>query len=47
MIIKSKKGFITHPLGLAFIAFLLGIIVAILVARGIIPFGTSIVCPIS
>jgi len=45
MAIESKKGFITHPMGLAIIAFILGIILTILVARGVIPISPGLVCP--
>ncbi len=33
----NKKGFITHPIVLAFVAFLVGMLLMYLLAKGIIP----------
>lgn len=37
-----KKGFVTHPVALAAISFLVGVILTYLVARGTIPLAIPI-----
>jgi len=42
----NKKGiFSLHPILLSGIFFVLGLIVAYLMAKGIIPIGTGLFCP--
>lgn len=38
----NKKGFIHHPLVLALVAFLLGMLVMFLMAKGIIPLPLNV-----
>jgi len=40
----NKKAFITHPITLAFITFLIGMLLMFLMARGVIPVPFQI-CP--
>jgi len=43
----NKRAFITHPVTLAFIAFLIGMLLMYLMAKGIIPTPLSgTFCPI-
>ena len=39
---KSKKAFITHPVAVAVIAFLLGALLMYLIAKGTIPIGLNV-----
>jgi len=41
----NKKGVILHPMTWIIAAFILGIVVAALIGRGIIPLGFIPVCP--
>jgi len=41
---QGKKAFITHPITLAVAAFIIGLLVMYLIAKGIIPFPLK-VCP--
>ncbi len=41
----NKKGFIMHPVTWIVVAFILGFICAVMVARGIIPLAIQI-CPL-
>ena len=46
MAMKSKKGFITHPITWIIIALILGIVATIIIAKGNIMNLGGIVCPI-
>lgn len=39
---NSKRGFVHHPLTWMLLAFIIGVVVTILIARKVIPFPMSI-----